>query len=397
MHIITRFLFLYLIFAFSLGVSSWFELFGPLHGDFDVFILFLVLALIPIFIIEKLIKKDLDKETDSWLHYVSFRQAFIRIIFISILSIISVFISILFISEFSSSYGWFMFAFLDPTIYVVTLCIVSTIYVAIFLFERNKESTVVKNVSITIIAVSILLVATTVWIDSCGLRGCDYLYSRAVQEKNTAICESVFIRGIAGVHDYRGSLCRYHVASKVGDENLCGDSDYCYEEMAKETKNINLCRSPICYYEVERTKYRESITTKDLAYMTNNAQLCQSIQDYPIKDLCYSGLASKLKDPLLCDKVSSTNITDAVNKYRCFWLVEGGASSIYSRVENEDVACPSIQEKETRGRCENALRLYNEYLRSKRSPQTATDKAILCTMAKENGKFISPELTPECF
>ena len=90
-------------------------------------------------------------------------------------------------------------------------------------------------------------------------------------------------------------------------EKMTGDvKDECYFTFALRDKNDNLCEQVI-----------ES-TPKTIchAVVTNNADLCEEINDNDGKDACYGTYAITNKDSDSCEK-----IIDSTKKSRCYGLV----------------------------------------------------------------------------
>jgi len=173
---------------------------------------------------------------------------------------------------------------------------------------------------------------------------CDKIQSRVIRDlcyedvaekkQDPNICESIEDRGS------RGS-CYHRVAVAKQDPALCEKMGFiqsyieeCYRNIAKETKNLNLCEKitfqnikSLCYTDIavvtkdpsicERYEVDKTLCYRQVAEATNDPELCEKVKTQPFRDFCFENIAEEIKSLKLCEKIE-----DQSTKERCYRKIE---------------------------------------------------------------------------
>ena len=107
---------------------------------------------------------------------------------------------------------------------------------------------------------------------------------------------------------WKKDICYRDLASLTADEKLCekidGSKIECYISVAKVKKDPNICRN---LEEGQEDCYQE------VAVASNNPQLCEELKDNIKTMLCYTVVASRLRDSSICE-----NINEEAFKNDCY-------------------------------------------------------------------------------
>ncbi len=254
---------------------------------------FIVAYSTPVFILEILVRKLLEKQADNKKIYLGI---FLRSLSVAFLSVFLYIVAIAFLLRPQGEEGMVYLA--TPIFYIIFFILNIILSLTILWLERKKENHSYRNAFVIVLSLSFILLVYGSWmLARCEGMGCgngEYLVERAQRENNPSVCR------LAGRTEYSSSPSQLLAPThRFYSINI---SD-CYDSLATKSNNVELCKlagykSSECY----------SVVAKNLL----DPLLCEKIVDDVAgrKDLCFYSIAEKTKDRGLCEKISNTEIRD---------------------------------------------------------------------------------------
>jgi hypothetical protein len=101
---------------------------------------------------------------------------------------------------------------------------------------------------------------------------------------------------------YYGDSCVRQIVADTGNTSLCGKLQFiegqlfCY---AIGAHNVSLCDS----IGDEHDNNRNSCIV-DVAILSNDSTICENLSGIFLKDICYAGVATRVKNSSICDKIT---------------------------------------------------------------------------------------------
>lgn len=249
---------------------------------------FIAVYTIPIFILELLIRKLLEKQVDNRKIYLGI---FLRSLSIAVLSAFLWVLAIALLFRASLRGEEVMVYMITPIVCGIFFALNFILSLIILWFEKRKESQSFRKVSIIVLPISFILLVYGGWsLSKCDWRGCGnigYLTARAIRENNPSICQ------LAGRNI--SSSSSFLIPSRFYGYN----TSECYSLLGIKTNNAELC---------EIAEYEKGYCYKTLAENLINPKLCDKITDGDYqKDPCFNALAKKTKNLNLCNKISDSD------------------------------------------------------------------------------------------
>ena len=168
----------------------------------------------------------------------------------------------------------------------------------------------------------------------------------AIKKKDPSICEKITRRPFAlGTINQEGLRYSCYRVAAVGlaDPLICDRTSYrgmCYGVYATTFSDESLCKedvesSDLCYSEIALRK--------------NEIVICDKISDIDRKEHCYAGFAEYAKDISICTK----KIHSTANKDSCFRVV--------ASAKKDPSICERITNKKMRDECRDTISKYIEW------------------------------------
>lgn len=252
---------------------------------------FIVAYSIPIFVLEILVRKLLEKQADSKKIYLGI---FLRSLSVAFLSAFLWVIAVGLLLRPQGEEG--MIFIVTPIVYVIFFVLNFVLSVIILWSERKRKNRSFKNASIIVLSISFILLIYGGWaLAKCGGAGCgneEYLVERAVKENNPSICK------LAGRTEDSSSPVSLLALSDFYATTI---SD-CYSSLAIKSNNVELCKS---------AGYKSGYCYRIFAENLIDPSLCDKIADGEYqKETCLDSLAQKTKNINICDKIVDSNVRE---------------------------------------------------------------------------------------